>query len=81
MAVWLVSAVWQEDEVEARDLWEVNAANAHEAVMQATNNASTQPVHVEARRLPGHGPLARAELRPGEARRIPVPSLPVVGFR
>jgi len=78
MAVWLVSAVWQQDEGESRDRWEVHAVNAHEDVRQAMTGIPAEPLHIEARRVALHEEPSDAGLQPGEMRRVPLPSLPAV---
>ena len=52
MPKWLVTAVWQEDEAEASEQWEVTAATADDAVLQVRPRFRFPPLHVEARRLP-----------------------------
>jgi hypothetical protein len=68
MPIWLVKAVWREDESEASERWEVNAESAHEAVREATTHIRFQPHHVEASLRTCH---EAKELRPGEVQRLP----------
>jgi hypothetical protein len=49
MPVWLVRAIWIEDEVEASEQWEVNAATAHDAVKEVTTHIRFHPHHIEAK--------------------------------
>jgi hypothetical protein len=51
MPKWLVTAVWQEDEAEATEQWEVAASTADEAVQQVTPRFRIPPHHVETRRV------------------------------
>jgi hypothetical protein len=67
MSVWLVKAVWNEDEIESMEEWEVSANTAHEAIKEVTSHIRFPPHHVEAKL---HPRSAFMELRPGEMRRI-----------
>jgi hypothetical protein len=49
MPIWLVRAIWMEDETEASEQWEVTAPTALEAIREATAHIRFQPHHVEAK--------------------------------
>lgn len=66
MAIWKVTAIWREDDAEAREQWHVSADAAHEAIREASAHFRFPPHHVEARLIPD-GP--DSDLRPGEVRR------------
>lgn len=49
MATWRVRATWHEDETEATEEWQVEAANAEEAVASVSGHVRFPPHHVEVR--------------------------------
>jgi hypothetical protein len=67
MSVWLVKAVWNEDEIESMEEWEVSANTAHEAIEEVTSRICFPPHHVEAKLHPRN---AFMDQPPGEMRRI-----------
>ncbi len=52
MAVWLVTAIWTDDEGEQTQRWEVNAPTRDEAAREVLLLVPTRPHYVEAKRLP-----------------------------
>ncbi len=49
MPIWLVKAVWTEDEAEASEKWEVDANSAYDAIKEVAPRFRFQPHYVEAR--------------------------------
>lgn len=70
MSIWLVKTIWNEDETESREEWEVNADTAHEAIREVTARIHFPPHHVEAKLRSPAEPSAVMDLRPGEVRRV-----------
>ena len=70
MPIWLVKAIWNEDETESREEWEVNADTAHEAIREVTARIRFPPHHVEAKLRPPAERSDVTDLRPGEVRRV-----------
>jgi|WetSurMetagenome_2_1015567.scaffolds.fasta_scaffold140545_4 DNA primase len=70
MSIWLVKAIWNEDETESREEWEVNADTAHEAVKAVTARIRFHPHHVEAKRRSPEERSTVMDLQPGEVRRV-----------
>ena len=73
MPLWLVKAIWCEDEAEASEKWEANAETVQDAVAAVTTSLRFHPHHIEARRCEPDGvdkQIAK-DLTPGEARRVP----------
>lgn len=73
MPVWLVKAIWIEDEAEVSEQWEVDAARADEAIKEIMTRLRFLPHHLEARQCsPAAEDRAHAAgLQPGEVRRVP----------
>jgi hypothetical protein len=71
MPVWLVRAIWIEDEVEASEQWEVNAATAHDAVKKVTTHIRFPPHHVDAKLFLPEDNGRTIDLQPDQTRRIP----------
>ena len=71
MPIWRVKATWIEDETEASELWEVNAATAHDAIKEVTTHIRFHPHHVEAKMSLPEDNDRSIGLRRGRARRIP----------
>jgi hypothetical protein len=72
MPIWLVKAIWIEDEAEASEQWEVNADNAHDAMKELKTHIRFNLHHIEASLCTEAQDKARMiELLPGQARRIP----------
>ena len=69
MPVWLVRAIWMEDETEASEQWEVTAATAHEAIKEATAHIRFQPHHVEAK-LRSVQPARPDDVQEARAKRV-----------
>jgi hypothetical protein len=67
MSIWLVKAIWNEDEIESREEWEVSADTVHEAIKEVTARIRFPPHHVEAKLHPRN---AFIDMRPGEMRRV-----------
>ena len=70
MSIWLVKAIWNEDETESREEWEVNADTADEAIKEVTARIRFHPHHIEAKLRPPVERSAVMNLRPGEMRRV-----------
>lgn len=72
MPVWLVKTIWNEDETEATEQWEVNAGTVDEAVREVTTRLRFPPHHVEARLslLEADEKAGTIDLEPGQVRRI-----------
>lgn len=71
MPLWLVKVTWIEDETDASELWEVNAATAHDAVEEVTTHIHFRPHHVEAKIFLPEDKDRSIDLQLGQARRIP----------
>lgn len=70
MPIWVVKAVWREDEAEASEQWDVRAASVHEAIRDAMAHIRFRPRHVEASLRTAQDSDHGEELvRPGDARR------------
>jgi hypothetical protein len=67
MALWLVTAIWIDDDAELTQQWEINAASQDEATRDVVMLLPTKPHHVEATRLPKD---AAPDLGPGQARKL-----------
>ena len=50
MPVWVVRAVWIEDDQEVSEEWSVEAGEAHDAVREVSARLPYSPHHIEARR-------------------------------
>lgn len=70
MATWRVRATWREDETEATEEWQVEAADAQEAIASVAGHVRFPPHHVEAREVEAAHANAAA---PGTARHVPKP--------
>ena len=70
MPVWLVKTIWNEDETEATEEWQVNADTAADAVTEVVTRLRFQPHHVEAR-LCSPDTARGIDLQPGHVRRVP----------
>jgi hypothetical protein len=53
MPVWVVRAIWIEDDQEVSEEWSVEAGEAHEAVREVSARLPYNPHHIEARRQKG----------------------------
>jgi hypothetical protein len=70
MPIWVVKAIWKEDDADVSERWEVSAPTAHDAVREAMTHIRFQPHYVQAHQfVPEEG--AEADLLPGESRRLP----------
>jgi hypothetical protein len=67
MALWLVTASWNDDEAELTQQWEVNVLTEDEAVREVTMLLPSKPHHIEAK-------LVSEDLAPdlglGQARKL-----------
>jgi hypothetical protein len=67
MALWLVTASWNDDEAELTQQWEVNVPTEDEAVREVTMLLPSKPHHIEAK-------LVSEDLAPdlglGQARKL-----------
>jgi hypothetical protein len=67
MALWLVTASWNDDDAELTQQWEVNVPTEDEAVREVTMLLPSKPHHIEAK-------LVSEDLAPdlglGQARKL-----------
>lgn len=67
MPIWLVTAIWTDDDGEQTQRWEVNARTREEAARDVLLLVTIRPHHVEAKRLFED---VAPDLGPGQARKL-----------